>query len=175
MVTKEVRKKTETPHHIDVTNYGAYRIQIRKSGYDIRVVISGTSHKNKRDLARVEKLRDEWLYLISQGKPVRLESQKQVSIPSKYLTFREAAEKYLLIGTEHCAPATIKDFKKHLNAHWFPAFGNYDLEEITTELIQEYFADKKLQGHNYSSKTKTAAPSPCTIPLRLAENGRHAS
>ena len=155
MAKKEVRNKTETPHHIDITNYGAYRIQIRKSGYDIRVVISGTSHKNKRDLARVEKLRDEWLYLISQGKPVRLESQKQVSIPSKYLTFREAAEKYLLIGTEHCAPATIKDFKKHLNAHWFPAFGNYDLEEITTELIQEYFADKKLQGHNYSSKTKT--------------------
>jgi hypothetical protein len=26
-----------------------------------------------------------------------------------------------------------------------------------------------------SSKTKTAAPSPCTMPLRLAENGRQAS
>jgi integrase len=154
MAKGEIRNKTEMPHNITI-NGDALRIEIDRAGYDIRKTISGTRWTNKRDIAKVKKIRDEWLYLISQGKPIKLEKSDHVAVPSKYLTFREAAEKYLLIGTEHCAPATIKDFKKHLNAYWLPAFGNYDLEEITTELIQEYFAEKKLQGNNYSSKTKT--------------------
>ena len=146
--------KIRMPHHLHI-NGDAIRIIINKASYNINATISGTRWTNKRDIAKCEKIRDEWLYLISQGKPIRLDKSDHVAVPAKYLTFCEAAEKYLLIGTEHCAPATIKDFKKHLNAHWFPAFGNYDLEEITTELIQEYFAEKKLEGHNYSSKTKT--------------------
>ena len=146
--------KIRMPHHLHI-NGDAIRIIINKASYNINATISGTRWTNKRDIAKCEKIRDEWLYLISQGKPIRLDKSDHVAVPSKYLTFCEAAEKYLLIGTEHCAPATIKDFKKHLNAHWLPAFGNYDLEEITTELIQEYFAEKKLEGHNYSSKTKT--------------------
>lgn len=141
------------PHNITI-NGDALRIEIDRAGYDIRKTISGTRWTNKRDIAKVEKIRDEWLYLISQGKPIRLDRSDHVAVPSKYLTFREAAEKYLLIGTDHCNASTIKNMKKHLNAHWLPAFGNYDLEEITTELIQEYFADLKLKGQNYQNKTK---------------------
>ena len=149
MVSRAKREvKKELPHHLSAHG-DAIRIQIRPHGYDISQTLADTRWTNKRDIAKAEKLRDEWLYLISQGKPVRLESSNVIAVPAKYLTFREAAEKYLQIGTEHVAAATVKDFKKHLNAHWYDAFGNYDLEEITTEMIQEYFAQ-----FNYENKTK---------------------
>ena len=140
MVSRAKREnKKELPHHLFI-NGDAIRIEINRKGYIIRKTIAGTRWTNKRDVAKVEKIRDEWLYLISQGKPVRyeyLESSNVIAVPAKYLTFREAAEKYLQIGTEHVAAATVKDYKKHLKAHWYNAFGNYDLEEIKTEMIQE--------------------------------------
>ena len=152
MVSRAKREnKKELPHHLFI-NGDAIRIEINRKGYIIRKTIAGTRWTNKRDVAKAEKIRDEWLYLISQGKPVRyeyLESSNVIAVPAKYLTFREAAEKYLQIGTEHVAAATVKDYKKHLNAHWYNAFGNYDLEEIKTEMIQEYFAQ-----FNYQNKTK---------------------
>ena len=153
MAKKEIRNQTEMPEHLAI-NGDAILIQIRRSGYDIRKTITGTRWTNKRDIAKCEKIRDEWLYLISKKKPIKLEKSDHVAVPSKYLTFREAAEKYLLIGTDHCNASTIKNMKMRLNAHWLPAFGNYDLEEITTELIQEYFADLKLKGKDYQNKTK---------------------
>jgi integrase len=146
--------KIRMPHHLHI-NGDAIRIIINKASYNINATISGTRWTNKRDIAKCEKIRDEWLYLISQKKPIKLEQSNQIAVPSKYLTFREAAGKYLLIGTDDCNASTIKNMKKHLNAHWLPAFGHYDLEEITTELIQEYFAAQKLKGDDYENKTKT--------------------
>jgi integrase len=79
-----------------------------------------------------------------------------IPAPRAGATFRDAAEYwYVHRAAQHgWKPSTRRDYRSALDRHLLPAFGDHPLEDITTDVIQEWrdsgIADKKIP-------TRTAA------------------
>src|SRR6476619_6951749 len=63
------------------------------------------------------------------------------------LLFSELASRYLanreLIGLKR---TTLMDYESYTRVHLVPAFGGFELEAITIELIEEFIAAKRQEG-----------------------------
>jgi hypothetical protein len=63
------------------------------------------------------------------------------------LLFSELARRYLanreLIGLKR---TTLMDYESYTRVHLVPAFGAFELEAITIELIEEFIAAKRQEG-----------------------------
>jgi len=135
---------------------GKFRIRIWKNDkFIVNETVGDSDVTRKADLVRVRKLRDKYLARLTLDEPVRSKATKSKPKTDKNLiTFSQAAERYLKIYTRDLDSASIADYKKHLNTHWIPAFGNWLMCDITDEDVLEYFVDLEDEGSVYSTKTK---------------------
>lgn len=68
----------------------------------------------------------------------------------RHCLFKSYAEKWMtLYKQETVRHTTLSEYRSVLNQHLLPAFGNYDLCEITTDKVQNFMLQKK----SYAKKT----------------------
>mgnify|MGYP003670539499 FL=1 len=137
-------------------HYGKFRIKIwHENRYVVNETIGDSDVTRKSDLARVIKIRDKYLARLTLDEPVRSKATKsKPKTDNNLITFSQAAERYLKIYTRDLDSTSTSNYKKHLNAHWIPAFGNWLMCDITEEDVLEYFVDLEDEGTVYKTKTK---------------------
>ena len=127
-------------------HYGKFRIKIwHDNRYIVNETIGDSDVTRKSDLARVIKLRDKYLARLTLDEPIRSKATKsKPKTDNNLITFSQAAERYLKIYTRDLDSASIADYKKHLNAHWIPAFGNWLMCDIIKGSIRRVSVDAAL-------------------------------
>ena len=81
---------------------------------------------------------------IDSGRIWEFIDKPYIEPPQRSITFAAYVEKWLNVyKANKLKPSTIATYKKHLNAHVLPAFGQREIASITTEDIQLFLNERK--------------------------------
>lgn len=132
-----------------------YRIRIRRKGkLVVDEVISTTdvAQREKTDLERVKKIRDEYLAKLQLNLPLhdhRNEERRQGIVDTQpYMSFGDAIDVFLDRGLKSQSDRTFDDYRKILENKWLPVFSEYRLNEITKQVLEDYLYERKREGRN---------------------------
>lgn len=137
-------------HNLFQNEYGVWYFQAKAKGKKIKFTL------NTKSVIKARELRNQHLTDIRLYGGILKPEQKPVEDTAGTQPFGEVAQRWARIKETKIAKSTMKNYRKAMNTHVLPAFGNKPIGSITRGDIEDFIADLK----GVTGKTKVNIMTP---------------